>query len=162
MASPQELHDEPVAGELTVANLALKYLDRAEVYYCRADGSTTSSAEGIRMAKTIRRTFKWATSEDLVPGEVWKNLEAVDPLRKGRTEAPELPAIEEVPELIVEATLPHLNAIVAATVWFERLTGARPGKCVYCDRALSTVAATSGSTRRRITSCPGGRRRRRE
>jgi integrase len=176
-APPQELHDEPAAGELTVADLALKYLDHAEVYYRRPDGSTTSSVDGIRMAcralfaysavpaasfgprmlktlreslvregrprvtvnrtaKTIRRMFKWATSEDLVPGDVWKNLEAVDPLRKGRTEAPELPAIEEVPEPIVEATLPHLSAIVSAMVWFQRLTGARPGEvCLLrpCD-----------------------------
>jgi integrase len=81
-----------------------------------------------RVAKTIRRMFKWAVSEELVAAEVWKSLEAVAPLQKGRTEAPELPPVEEVPEDIVEATLPQLPKVVADMVRFQRWTGARPGE----------------------------------
>jgi integrase len=81
-----------------------------------------------RVVKTIRRMFKWAASEELVSAEVWHALETVSPLQKGRTDAPELPPVDEVPEEIVEATLPHLPKVVADMVRFQRWTGARPGE----------------------------------
>lgn len=39
-----------ITAGITVAAVALKYLDHAEVYYRTADGKTTSSVDGIRMA----------------------------------------------------------------------------------------------------------------
>jgi integrase len=81
-----------------------------------------------RVVKTIRRMFKWAASEELVSAEVWHALETVSPLQKGRTEAPELPPVDEVPEAVVCATLPHLPKVVADMVQFQRWTGARPGE----------------------------------
>jgi integrase len=84
-----------------------------------------------RVAKTIRRMFKWAASEELVSPEVWHGLEALSPLQKGRTDAPELPPVEEVPEEVVLATLPYLPKVVADMVWLQRWTGARPGE--VCD-----------------------------
>jgi integrase len=81
-----------------------------------------------RTVKTLRRLFKWAAAEELVPVEVWRSLEAVAPLQKGRTDAPEVPKVEEVPDAVVEATLPHLTRIVAVMVQVQRLTGARPGE----------------------------------
>ncbi len=89
-----------------------------------------------RVAKTVRRMFKWAASEELVSSAVWHSLETVAPLQKGRTDAHELPPIDEVPEPIVAATIPHLPRVVAAMVWFQRWTGARPGEvCLLrpCD-----------------------------
>lgn len=165
-AAPAATVPEP-AG-ITLAGLGLKYLDWAEGYYA-ADGGTTSSVDGIRMAlralfpfsdlpaatfgprslkhvqemlvregrprvtvnrtvKTIRRLFKWAAAEELVPVDVWRGLEAVAPLQKGRTDAPEVARVEEVPEAVVEATLPHLGRILACMVQVQRLTGARPGE----------------------------------
>jgi len=81
-----------------------------------------------RTAKTLRRVFKWAAAEELVPVDVWRSLEAVASLQKGRTIAPEVPKVVEVPEEIVEATLPHLGRILATMVQVQRLTGARPGE----------------------------------
>jgi integrase len=49
-------------------------------------------------------------------------------LEAGRTEAPESKAIGPVADAIVEATLPHLTAPIAAMVRIQRLTGARPGE----------------------------------
>jgi len=89
-----------------------------------------------RVVKTIRRMFKWAASEELVSAETWHSLETVAALQKGRTAAPELAPVEEVPEPIVTETLPHLPPVVAAMVWFQRWTGARPGEvCLLrpCD-----------------------------
>lgn len=81
-----------------------------------------------RTVKTLRRLFKWAAAEELVPVDVWRSLEAVPPLQKGRTDAPEVPKVVEVPDAIVEATLPHLGRILATMVQVQRLTGARPGE----------------------------------
>jgi integrase len=159
----------PVADGITVAAVAIKYLDHCETYYRTPEGRTTSSVDGVGMAlralfpfsdtpaaafgpramktmrdalvregrprvtcnrvvKTVRRMFKWAASEELVPAEVWHALEAVSPLQKGRTEAAELPPVEEVPEEVVRETLAHLPKVVADMVWFQRWTGTRPGE----------------------------------
>lgn len=76
----------------------------------------------------IRRIFKWGTSEDLVPPAVYQALACVPGLRKGRTKARELPPVLPVDDATVEATLPHLGAVVADMVRFQRLTGCRPGE----------------------------------
>ena len=76
----------------------------------------------------IRRIFKWGTSEDLVPPAVYQALACVPGLRKGRTKARELPPVLPVDDATVEATLPHLGAVVADMVRFQRLAGCRPGE----------------------------------
>ncbi len=81
-----------------------------------------------RTIKTIRRIFKWAASEELVSAELWHGLCTVAPLQKGRTDAPEVEKVREVPDTTVEATLPHLSRIVGTMVQVQRLTGARPGE----------------------------------
>lgn len=89
-----------------------------------------------RVVKTIRRMFKWVASEELVSSEAWHALETVAALQKGRTEAPELEPVDEVPEPVVAETLPHLPPVVAAMVQFQRWTGTRPGEvCLLrpCD-----------------------------
>jgi integrase len=81
-----------------------------------------------RVVKTIRRMFKWAASEELVSAEAWHSLETVAALQKGRTDAPEIEPVDEVPESVVAETLPHLPPVIAAMVWLQRWTGARPGE----------------------------------
>ncbi len=76
----------------------------------------------------LRRVFKWAVENELVPAGVYQALCAVAPLKAGRCEARETEPIQPVPDAIVEATLPHLSPIVAALVRFQRLTGCRPGE----------------------------------
>jgi integrase len=72
--------------------------------------------------------FQWAESQELVPPGTHNSLKTVEPLRHGRTIAPELPPVKPVPDEVVDATLPHLPEIVADMVRFQRLTGARPGE----------------------------------
>jgi integrase len=84
----------------------------------------------------IRRMFKWAAGNEMIPFEVYQRLTAVDGLRKGRTEARETAPVPPVSDDVVEATLPHLPAVVADMVRFQRLTGCRPGEvCILrpCD-----------------------------
>ena len=88
------------------------------------------------VVKAIRRMLKWAAEQGHVSPSVWHGLEVVSALKRGRTDAPEVEPVEEVPEPIVEATLPQLPPVVAAMVWFQRWTGARPGEvCLLrpCD-----------------------------
>jgi integrase len=81
-----------------------------------------------RIVKSIRRVFQWAETQELVPRGTYHSLKAVEPLRKGRTIAPELPPVKPIADEVVDATLPHLPEIVADMVRFQRLTGARPGE----------------------------------
>lgn len=76
----------------------------------------------------VRRVFKWAAAEELVPVAVYTALGTVAGLQKGRTVAPEPVPVEPVPDATIDATLPHLNRHVAGLVEFERLTGCRPGE----------------------------------
>ncbi|MEM9702665.1 MAG: recombinase XerD, partial [Planctomycetota bacterium] len=57
----------------------------------------------------IRRCFKWAAGEELVPPSVFEGLRAVDGLRRGRSAARETDPVRPVPDADVAATLPHLS-----------------------------------------------------
>jgi integrase len=74
----------------------------------------------------LRRAFRWAASEQLVPAAIYDALKTVEGLRRGRTEARETKKVKPVPPEQVEATLPHMPAVVRAMVRFQQLTGCRP------------------------------------
>jgi integrase len=74
----------------------------------------------------IRRMFAWAVEEELLPVEVHAALLRVKGLRKGKGQAREKPRVRAVAPAIVDATLPHLPAIVRAMVEVQRLCGGRP------------------------------------
>lgn len=77
---------------------------------------------------SIRRVFRWAVSNELLPVTVYQALATVPDLRRGRTAAREPRAIPPVSDQAVNQTLPHLLPIVADMVSFQRLTGARPSE----------------------------------
>jgi hypothetical protein len=81
-----------------------------------------------RLVKAVRRLFKWAASQELIPVSVSDALATVDPLRAHRTKAPELPPVKPVPDDVLEATLAHLPKVVADMARLHRLTGARPSE----------------------------------
>jgi len=80
------------------------------------------------LVKHIRRVFQWGESQELVPLGTYESLKTVEPLRLGRTVAPELPEVKPVDDAVVELTLPYLPEIVADMVRVQRLTGTRPGE----------------------------------
>lgn len=80
------------------------------------------------LVDTIKRVFKWGAANELVPVAVYQALSTVAGLRRGRTEARETEPIAPVDDPTVDATLPHLPAVVADMVLFQRLTGCRPGE----------------------------------
>ncbi|MDB5314015.1 MAG: site-specific tyrosine recombinase XerD [Gemmataceae bacterium] len=74
----------------------------------------------------VRRVFKWAASEQLVPVTTFQALATVAGLQKGRTAAQDPPPIEPVPAEHVRATLPFLGPHVRGLVEVQFLTGMRP------------------------------------
>jgi integrase len=78
----------------------------------------------------IRRMFKWAVENELVPPSVLLGLQAVRGLQQGRSQARETEPVKPVPETFVERILPHVRPPVAAMVRLQLLTGMRPGEVV--------------------------------
>jgi integrase len=82
----------------------------------------------------IKRVFRWATSEQLIPVGVYTALATVAGLQRGRTSAPESEPVGPVDPGHVSTTLLYLNRHVAGLVTFQRLTGCRPGEAVLLRR----------------------------
>jgi hypothetical protein len=64
----------------------------------------------------IRRVFKWAASEELIPHATYQAPTTVSGLRLGRSAAHESEPVRPVEGWVVEATLPFLNRHVRALV----------------------------------------------
>lgn len=90
-----------------------------------------------RRADRIKRAFKWAASQGLVPVNVYQTLQTLAGLRMGRTEARESEPVRPVDPAHVVATLPYLNRHARAMVELQRLTGMRPGE--VCNLTLGEV-----------------------
>ncbi|MCH7596559.1 MAG: recombinase XerD, partial [Planctomycetes bacterium] len=78
--------------------------------------------------QAIRRIFKWAVREELIPPSVHHGLSAVDGLKAGESDAPAPRRVLPVPDEHVDAVLPHVLPPVAAMIRLQRLTGMRPGE----------------------------------
>jgi integrase len=90
----------------------------------------------------IRRMFKWAVSEQLVPPAVYQALQTVPGLRKGRTAARETPPVRPIGDDVVQQTLLHLPLAIADMVRLQRLTGCRPQEiCLLRPGDLNTSGA---------------------
>ena len=84
----------------------------------------------------IKRLFRWAVAEELVPPAVYHGLQAVAGLCLGRTSARETEPVRPVPDLYVAAVLPFVSPHVAAMIKVQRLSGMRPGEVTVmrsCD-----------------------------
>lgn len=82
----------------------------------------------------VKRVFRWAVAEELVPPAVYQALVAVEGLRRGRTPARETEPVTPVDDAAVDATLPHLHRHVRGLVTFQRLTGCRPSEACRVRR----------------------------
>ncbi|MBW3598553.1 MAG: site-specific integrase [Planctomycetes bacterium] len=84
----------------------------------------------------IRRMFRWAAAEEMLPPSIHQALAAVDGLKEGKTEAHDTAPIQPVADATVDATLKHMHPTPADMVRLQRLTGMRPGEvCILrpCD-----------------------------
>src|SRR6266540_1045038 len=83
----------------------------------------------------LRRAFKWAAAEEIIPFETYQRLTAVTGLQRGRTEARETEPVCPVDDAVVDATLPFLNVHVRGLIEFQRFTGCRPGEACMVRRS---------------------------
>jgi integrase len=89
----------------------------------------------------VKRLFKWAASEELIPATVFHALQTVTGLRAGRSAARESEPVLPVDDATVDATLPFVNRHVRGLIEFQRLTGCRPGEACLLRRAdIDTTA----------------------
>jgi integrase len=83
-----------------------------------------------RRINRVRHVFRWAVAEELLNGSVLESLQALAPLKRGRTAAPESPRVPPVADADIQAVMPFLSPTVQAMVTFQRCTGCRPGEVV--------------------------------
>jgi integrase len=114
------LYGRSFAGEF--GPVALKAVRRAMI-----DAGLSRTTINARIGK-IRRMFKWAVGEELVPPAVFQGLQAVEGLRTGRDGVRETAPVKPVPEAHVTAVLPHVSGPIRAMIELQSLTGMRPGE----------------------------------
>lgn len=88
----------------------------------------------------IKRMFKWAVENEMVPADLHHALSAVVGLKSGRCTAKDRPPVRPVCDEVVETTLPHVSRHVGGLIQLQRLTGARSGELVImraCDIDMS-------------------------
>ena len=88
------------------------------------DQGLSRSTINSRVGK-IKRMFKWAAGQQIVPITTYQALATVEGLRAGRSKAKESKSILPVSETDVYATLPYLSNVVGAMVQLQLLTGMR-------------------------------------
>jgi integrase len=120
--------------------LALKALREAMV-----DGSWLTEAEKAERTKNgrkldwcrglvnervarVKRMYRWAVENELVPSTVLYALQAVKGLQRGRSAARETEPVKPVPVAFVEAALPYLSPIIGDMVRLQLVSGMRPGE----------------------------------
>jgi integrase len=81
-----------------------------------------------RNVERIRRMFKWAVAEELVPPGIYHGLQAVPGLKYGRSDALETAPVHPAPEELIEPVKRIVSRQVAAMIDLQLLTGARPGE----------------------------------
>jgi integrase len=89
----------------------------------------------------IRRMFRWAAVEDLIPAGIVADLAILPNLPKGRSNAKELPPVAPVAWSDVVATMRHLPISYRLMIQIQWHTGCRPGELV--NMRLSELDRTS-------------------
>ena len=88
----------------------------------------------------IRRIFRWGVESELVEPNTLHAMEAVSPLKRGRTNALETERVEPVADSHVQAVLKVAPPTLAVMIEVQWLTGMRPGEVVImraCDIQMS-------------------------
>jgi hypothetical protein len=83
-----------------------------------------------RQSDRIKRIFRWAAGEEMIPATVSGALDTVDAVRRGREGARETNPVKPVAGDVVDAVLPHVSAQVGAMIRLQLLSGMRPGEVI--------------------------------
>jgi integrase len=88
----------------------------------------------------VRRMFKWGVENQLVVPIVLQGLQAVAPLKKGRSSARETSRVTPVSQAHIDAVTARVTRPVKAMIELQLVTGTRPGEVVLlrtCDIDMS-------------------------
>jgi integrase len=85
--------------------------------------------------KRVCRLFKWATGEGKLPAAIYDALRLVEPLKPGKTSAPECQPVLPIADDIVEKTIAKCNPIIADMIRLQRYCGCRPDEIVNLKRS---------------------------
>ena len=97
---------------------------------CRAKMIEKGWSRGYVNAQVdrLRRMFRWAAGEELLPAGVYQRLQTVSGLRRGKTGARETARVKPADPEHVKAALPHMPGPVQGMVRFQQFTGCRPSE----------------------------------
>jgi len=76
----------------------------------------------------IRAMLKWGVLRKLVSSQVYLEAKFIPPLKRGKTRAYEKPKRQDVPDEVINRTLPHLIPTVRDMVQVQRLASMRPSE----------------------------------
>lgn len=85
----------------------------------------------------VKAMLGWALDEALIPAAVKAELTQVKGVKRGRTQAPEMPPVRPVDDATIEATVAAMTPNTADMVRVHRLTGMRP--CELCALRWSLI-----------------------
>ncbi|MEM9374206.1 MAG: tyrosine-type recombinase/integrase, partial [Planctomycetota bacterium] len=78
-----------------------------------------------RQVRRVVACWKWGVSHELVPESSYRTLATIEPLVKGKTDAPEPRKVQPAELEHVMAALPHLSKPLAAAVRLQLLSASR-------------------------------------
>ena len=83
----------------------------------------------------VKRIFRWAVENELLPGGIYHALQAVPGLKRGRSRAKESTPVRPVPQELIDAVKPFVSRQVWAMIQLQLLTGARSGEMPWLHRS---------------------------
>jgi hypothetical protein len=86
----------------------------------------------------IRAMLKWGILRKLVSHQVYVEAKFIPPLKKGKTRAYEKPPRQDVPDKVVDRTLPYLLPTIRAMVLVQWLASMRPSEVFRMKPGRST------------------------
>lgn len=90
-----------------------------------------------RRLAIVKRLLAWALDEAYISATVKAELSQVQPLKRGRSAAPERAPVREVADDVIEKTIAHMMPNTADMIRVHRLTGMRPDE--ICDLRWSAI-----------------------
>jgi integrase len=89
-----------------------------------------------KQVNRVKRMFRWAAGEELIPPSVYHGVQSVPAIRRGQPGLREARPVRPVAAQLLDVTLPHLTPVTRTMAELQLLTGMRPGEvCILrpCD-----------------------------
>jgi integrase len=114
-----------LSGPLPATEFGPKALKAVRVEMVRKGWARTYTNHQVNR---IKRMFRWATEEELIPATVYHALQAVKGLRKGLPGVRETKKIRPVATGAIKKVLKQVGPVVRAMILFQFHTGCRPSE----------------------------------